>query len=89
MPVVTREESWRGLKVEDADIARALRSLRSLVKTGHKVVFGDGVDGTEHYIENSATGEVNWVEDDGHNYLMTYYIAPKDAAGFPGPAPSA
>ena len=27
----------------------------------------DGADGAEHYIENSAAGEVNWVEDDGHN----------------------
>ena len=77
LPIVTREESWRGLKVEVADIARALHSVRSLVKTGHKVVFGDGPDGTAHYIENNATGEVNWVEDDGFNYLMTYLIAPK------------
>ena len=32
LPVVTREDSWRGLKVEVADIARALRSVRSLVE---------------------------------------------------------
>ena len=88
LPVVTREESWRGLKVEVADIARALQSVRSLVKTGHKVVFGDGPDGTAHYIEHNATGEVNWVEDDGVNYLMTYFIAPKESAGFTRPAPS-
>ena len=25
--------------------------MRSLVKIGHKVVFGGGADGTEHYIE--------------------------------------
>ena len=41
--------------------------MRSLVKTGHKVVLGDGVDGTEHYIQNSATGDVNLVEEDGSN----------------------
>ena len=89
MPVVTREDSWRSLKVEFADIARAPQSVPSLVNTGHKVVFGGGADGIERCIENSVTGEVNWVEDDGFNYLMTYYIAPKESAGFPGPAPSA
>ena len=89
MPFIAREESWRGLKVEVADIARALQSGRSLVKTGHKVVFGGGADGIEHYIKNIATGQVNWVEDDGFNDLMTYFIAPKESAGFSGPALSA
>ena len=86
MPVMTREGTWRGLQAEVADIARALQSVRSLVKTGHKVVFGDGANGTEHYIQNVMTGEVNAVEDDGQNYLMTYLIAPKDvSASFAGP----
>ena len=89
MPVMTREESWRGVNVEVADIARALQSVRSLAKTSHKVAFGDGIDVAEHYIENNATGEVNWVEDDGFNYLMTYFIAPRESAVFTGPAPSA
>ena len=39
MLVVTREGTWKGRQVEVADIARALESVRSLVKTGHKVVF--------------------------------------------------
>ena len=87
LQIVTRENTWRGLKVEVADIAQALQSVRSLVKTGHKVVFGDGPDGMAHYIEHQVTGEVNWVQDDGLNYLMTYAIAPKEAAGFTRPAP--
>ena len=86
MHVVTREGTWRGLKAEVADIARALQSVRSLVKTGHKVVFGDGEHGIEHYIQNVMTGEVNAVEDDGQKYVMTYFIAPKGApASFAGP----
>ena len=89
MPVVTREESWRGLKVEVADIARALRSVRRLVNTGHRAVFGDRADGIEHYIENSVTGEVDWVEDCGVKYFMTYYIAPKESPDCTRPAPSA
>ena len=88
LPIVTRENTRRGIKVKIADIAQALQSVRSLVKTCHKVVFGDGPDGTAHYIEHSVTGEVNWVEDDGRNYLMSYLIAPKESAGFTRPAPS-
>ena len=86
MPVMTREGTWKGLKAEVADISKALQSVRSLVKTGHKVVFGGGENGNEHYIENVFTGEINAVEDDGQNYLMTYLIAPRDpSASFAGP----
>ena len=85
LPIMTREGTWRALKTEVADISRALQSVRSLVKTGHRVVFGGGEGGNEHYIENVLTGEVNMVEDDGMNYLMTYYIAPRAQASFAGP----
>ena len=59
------------------------------MKTGYKIEFGGGADGIEHYIENTATGKVNWVEDAGFNFLVNYFIAPKESAGFTGPAPSA
>ena len=85
LPIMTREGTWRALKAEVADISRALQSVRSLVKTGHRVVFGGGEAGNDHYIENVMTGEVNMVEDDGMNYLMTYYIAPRAQASFAGP----
>ena len=84
LPIMTREGTWRSLKAEVADISRPLQSVRSLIKTGHRVVFGGGDDGTFHYIENVLTGEVNAVEDDGSNYLMTYAIAPKAQASFAG-----
>ena len=63
--------------------------MRSLVTTLHKLVFGDGEDGAEQYVENTVTGEFNWVEDNGLNYRMTCFIAPKDTAGFTRPALSA
>ena len=84
LPIMTREGTWRSLKVEVADISRPLQSVRSLIKTGHRVVFGGGDNGNFHYIENLLTGEVNEVEDDGSNYLMTYSIAPKSQASFAG-----
>ena len=84
LPIMTREGTWRSLKVEVADISRPLQSVRSLIKTGHRVVFGGGDDGCFHYIENIITGEINAVEDDGSNYFMTYSIAPKAQASFAG-----
>ena len=84
LPIMTREGTWRSLKAEVADISRPLQSVRSLIKTGHRVVFGGGDDGNFHYIENIITGEINAVEDDGSNYLMTYSIAPKAQASFAG-----
>ena len=85
LPIMTREGTWRALKAEVADISKAVQSVWSLVKTGHRVVFGGGEAGNEHYIENVVTGEVNMVEDDGMNYFMTYYIAPRAQASFAGP----
>ena len=41
MPVVTAEGAWKGLLAQVADISKALQSVRSLVKAGHVVVFGD------------------------------------------------
>ena len=84
LPVMTREGTWRSLRAEVADISRPLQTVRSLIKTGHRVVFCGGDDGNFHYIENIITGEINAVEDDGSNYLMTYAIAPKAQASFAG-----
>ena len=84
LPIMTREGTWRSLKAEVADISRPLQPVRSLIKTGHRVVFGGGDDGNFHYIENIMTGEINAVEDDGSNYFMTYVIAPKAQASFAG-----
>ena len=86
MLVVTVEGKLQGLYMEVAEIARALQSLRGLLKTGHKQIFGDGDDGTEQNIENIIKDDVNFVNYDGHNCLMTNCIALKGSAGFAGPA---
>ena len=45
-PVVTAKGTWRGLKDQVADVSKALRSVRSLMKACHLVVFGDGEEGS-------------------------------------------
>ena len=89
MPVVTAEGTTRGLRAQVAEVSKPLQAVRSLVRTGHMVIFGDGDEGNEHYIMNKMTGECNRVKDDGTNYLMGMYIVPKAemqaAAGFTRP----
>ena len=88
MPIMTNEGTTRGLKAQVAEVSKPLQAVRSLVKTGHAVVFGDGEHGELNYIVNKLTGEVNMVKDDGINYLMGMYVIPKaemQAAGFGRP----
>ena len=67
------------MRPQVADVWKALQSVRALVRTGHLVVFGDGEDGTEHYILNRDSGEMNAVRDDGVNYTMRRYAIPPSA----------
>ena len=85
MLVVTAESTWRGLRAQTADVSKALQSVRMLVKAGHMVVFGDGDDGDGNYIVNNIAGELMSVKDDGVNYLLGLYLAPRSEAGFARP----
>ena len=77
--VVTEEGTVRGMKPQVADVPKALQSVRALVRTGHLVVFGDSADGTEHYILNRESGEVDAVRDEGFNYFLRLYVVPPSA----------
>ena len=79
MPIMTSEGTTRGLRAHVADVSKPLRALRSLIRTGHAVIFGGGENGDEHYVVNRITGEINEVKDDGVNYLMGMYVIPKAA----------
>ena len=87
MPVVTAEGAWKGFLAQVADISKALQSVRSLVKAGHVVVFGDDDESGDggNYIVNKLTGEYTSVRDDGLNYILGLHIAPKHEAGFARP----
>ena len=86
MYVMTEEGSWREFKAQVAEVSKALQSVRSLVKAGHLVVFGDGEYGCHHYVLNKFAVELNKANDDGINYLMKLHVAPKAVSPFGGPA---
>ena len=83
MAVMTAEGTVRGLLAQVADVSKPLQAVRSLVRAGHVVVFGDGEDGSQNYIMNKVTGEFTSVNDDGTNYLMGMWIIPPSEAAQP------
>ena len=86
LPVMTTEGTIRGIKAPIAKVSKPLQAVRSLAKSGHMVIFGDGPEGTVHYVVIKFSGEHNAIKDDGINYLMGMHIVPPSVAGFTRPA---
>ena len=80
--VMTAEGSVRGLLAQVADVSKPLQAVRSLVRAGHIVVFGDGEDSNGNYTVNKITGDYTAVADDGINYLMGMWVIPPDEQPF-------
>ena len=78
--VLTGEGTLRGYGSQCADVApgKALQSVRALGLSGHATCFNMGPNGDQHMIINRHTGEVNFLEDDGINYIQRLVIAPPD-----------
>ena len=76
MSVLTMEGTLRGYGSQCAEITKALQSVRALNASGHAVCFGLGPEGGEHVIVNRMTGEVNYMEDDGINYIQRLIVVP-------------
>ena len=52
-----------------------------MVASKNAVLFGLGPDGEQHMIINRLTGEVNMIDDDGHNYIQKLWVIPTDQVG--------
>ena len=76
--VLTQEGTVRGYQSECADVTKSLQSVRALIRNRHAVMFGLGENGDEHLIVNKDTGEINWLEDDGVNYVQSLMVIPPD-----------
>ena len=74
--VLTAEGTVRGYQSECADVSKSLQSVRSLVKNQHAVLFGLGENGDQNLIVNKISGEINWMEDDGVNYIQKLLVIP-------------
>ena len=78
MAVMTKEGTLRGFKAQVADVAGPLESVRQLLSNKHCVLFGLGESEEQHLIINKVSGEVNYMRDDGVNYLHDMLIVPPD-----------
>ena len=78
LAVLTQEGTVRGYQSECAEVTKPLQSVRSLLRNRHAVMFGLGENGDEHLIVNRDTGEINWLEDDGVNYIQSLLVIPPD-----------
>ena len=78
--VLTTEGTLRGYGSQCAEVSESkpLQSVRALNASGHAVCFGLGPEGNEHVIINKLTGEVNYMEDDGINYIQRLLVVPPD-----------
>ena len=72
LPMVTQEGTLRGMTFQAAPVSKPLGSVKRMCANNHRVVFDD--EGS--YIQNKATGEVNWLREDNGNYMLDTWIVP-------------
>ena len=73
LPLVTCEETLRGMTFQAAPVSRALGSVKRQCSAGHRCVF----DEEGSYIENKNTGEINWLREEDGNYMLDTWVMPK------------
>ena len=80
LPLLTMEGTLRGMPFQDAPVSKPLGSVKRMCSSGHRVVFDD--EGS--YIQNKATGELNWLREENGNYILDVWVIPpsNSDAGF-------
>ena len=81
VPVVTRELTARGMTFQAAGVAKPLGSVKRMLQAGHRVVF----DPEMSYIQNTSTGEMNFLREEDGNFMLDVWVPPPavaEAAGF-------
>jgi len=76
VPVVTREQTTRGMNFTAARVAKPPASVMKMVKEGHTVVF----DSSGSYVYHKVTGEVNALREEEGNYIMDVWVPPPEVA---------
>jgi len=90
LPVITEENTVRGITAQIADVTDPLQSVRHLNGSGHGVwLYGD-----DSFMINMVTGECNKITDNGKNFVTKVWVIPPSelnavvgtaTSGFPGP----
>ena len=81
LPLLTMENTLRGMTFQAAPVSKPLGSVKRMCASGHRVIFDD--DGS--YIQNKATGEINWLREESGNYMLDFWVVPpSESVGFGG-----
>ena len=75
-PIITREQTMRGVVFQAAGVAKGLLSVEKMNECGHAVVF----DGDNSFIANKKTGEVNGLGREGGNFMLDIWVPPPKVA---------
>ena len=79
--LITREETFRGMTFQAAQVSKPLGSVKRICAAGHRVVFDE--DGS--YIENKTTGEIHMLREDNGNYMLDMWVVPQTTECVPPP----
>ena len=84
LPIWTRENTWRSMQMQAAEVVKPLASVAKICRASHKVVFDD--EGS--YIMNKETGETQALRQEDGNYMLDVWVPPSSreagASGFHG-----
>ena len=67
---VTEEGSEREVVAQVVEVSQSLLSVSRCVAAGNRVVF----DAEGSYIENKATGEVSWMQEEGRLWTVKMWV---------------
>ena len=74
--MMTQEGALRDMRFTVCDVAKALGSVSQMCRTGHRVVFNPPWSSSGSYIEQVATGERIWLQEEGGLYVLNTKVAP-------------
>ncbi len=75
LPLYTKEGTLRGMTFQAAPVSKPLGSVKRMCAAGHRVVF----DEEGSFIQNKASGEINWLREEEGNYVLDVWIVPPEA----------
>ena len=71
---MTHDGGIRAMNLQVVDVRKPLGSVSRICAAGHRVVFDD--EGS--YIEHKTSGEINWLREEGGNYMLDVWVVPRD-----------
>ena len=74
--MVTQEGALRDMRFNVCDVSKALGSVSQMCKIGHRVVFNPPWSSQGSYIEQVATGENMWLQEESGLYVLKIKVAP-------------